>query len=485
MPETGSVSLKIDRGILLLIAAGVLLCWFWPGFRWVQARAFWHLSVFGGRAFDRQPLPIKAFMHATTSSEDGRISRLAHHIDFQMNNTKFDLTRAQALLKENGEAIGENRILALLAYEQLRNFPIGDAKSPEVVKASAFLDWVCAKGLEKDPGNSYFVYCQAAKAHLLKNFDEALKFIRVANGMPGFNSYLLDVNRSESGFSLTQGDLPGTSSWCALDGPHPFNSMSLWLQEMTRAAAKKYNQERALDVALLHLNLGEKEWWDASTARQASAAEQICLRAMRSMSKQSSASGEWTPVQNEFLEFLDDIGERQKRNDYWESFTRLQSVGVAPWLNKTRLAQAELQPAAMTLVVFLDGVLVLALGGWLALRWGRMDRQIFEPEAGLWGFVVAVVPGAIYWTVWPGNLSGTYLFLTISISSIAWVCVLLTIAKSSRIDWINLVRSGFRGVLLGLLIVWLGAGIEHARATDRASEWLTKIGTVPWVDQKL
>ena len=493
MAETGSLSRTIDRWILLLLAAGVLLCWLWPGFRWMQARALWHLSVFGGRALNREPLPMKAFMPGLyppgvwrdANVEDGRISRLAHHIDFQVSNTPFDLGRAQAMLKENAETVGEPRILALLACAQLRHFPSGGAKSPEVLNAAALLDWVCARGLEKDPGNGYFVYCQAAKSHLLKKFDEALKLIRTANGMPGFNSYLLDVNRSEAGLAIAQGDLPGSSPWQALDGAHPFNGMSQWLYDMTRSAAKKYNQERALDFALLHLNLGEKEWWDASAVRQASAAEQICLRAMGSMSKRASVSAEWTPIQTEFLDFLDDVGERQKRNDYWESFTRLQEVGVGPWLEKTRRAQEELQPAAMTLIVFLDGILILVLTGWLLLRWGSPDQQPFELEAGLWGFVVAVAPGAVYWTIWPGGLSGTYLFLTLAVSSVAWVCVLLTVAKSSKIEWINLVRSGFRGVLLGLLVIWLGAGVEHAVATERASVWLSKIGTVPWVEQRL
>ncbi len=484
MAETGSLTRTIDRGILLLLAAGILLCWLWPGFRWIQARALWHLSVFGGKALDREPLPMMVFMPSQAIFEDGRISRLARHIDFQINNTPFNQARAQALLQENAGAVGEPKILALLACSLLRHFPSGDAKSPGVVKAAALLDWVCARGLEKDPGNGYFAYCQAAKNCLLKNFDGALKLIRIANAMPGFNSYLLDVNRSQAVLAA-QGDLPGSSPWQALDGPHPFNAMSQWLYETTRAAVKKYNQERALDFALLHLNLGEKEWWDASTIRQASAAEQICLRAMGSMSKNSSGSGEWAPLQNEFLEFLDDVGERQKRNDYWESFLRLREVGVGPWLEKTRRAQEELQPAALTLIVFLDSALILALAGWLLLRWGSPARQSFEPEAGLWGFVVAIAPGAVYWAIWPGGLSGTYLFLTLAVSSVAWVCVLLTISKSSKAKWIDLIRSGLRGVLLGLLIVWLGASIEHGYATQQASAWLSKIGTVPWVEQRL
>jgi len=489
MAEPSSVSVKIDRLILLLLAAGALLCWLWPSFRWVQARAAWHLSVFGGRALDREPLPMLAFQEQPQTG-DGSVARLARHIDFQIANTPFDAARAQALFKEHAATAGEPRVLAWIVRSQLAHFPGGGAKSPEAVKASAVLDWACALGVEKDPGNAFFIYSLAARNLLLKNPDEALKRVREANAMAGFNSYLLDANRSEAGLALSQGELPGDNPWHAIDGTHPFRELSQWLRDTARTAVKKYNQERALDFAaldfaLLNLNLGERQWWDASTVRQASAAEQTCLRAMGSMSKGATGAGEWKPLEAEFLDFLDDIGERQKMNEYRDSFARLQQTGIGPWLVKTRQAQAELAPAALTLIVFLDGVFILSLAGWLILRWGSLAQQPFEPEAGRWGFIIAVVPGAAYWSIWPGGLSGTYLFLTLAVSSVAWVCVLLAIAKSSHIAWIDLVRSGLRGVLLGLLIVWLGTGIAHARATEQANVWLRQIGTVPWVEQRL
>lgn len=485
MVEPGSPTRTIDRWILILLATGALLCWLWPGFRFVQARALWHLSVFGGRAIDRQAPPLRVFLNASKPEGDARLARLAHHLEDLFGGGPLDPAQAQTLLTTHADVTGKAAILALLASVQLNHFPSGDAKSPEVVKAVTLLDWVCARGLEVDPGNGFFVYCQAAKHHLLKKPDEALKALQIAHGMAGFNSYLLDVNRSEAELTRAQGEIPGNGQWHALDGRHPFSSMSRWLYDLTRTAVRKYNQERALEYALLHLGLGEKQWWDASTVRQASAAEQTCLRAMGSMSKGTTGGGDWAPMQAEFLGFLDDVGERQKMGDYRDTFDRLRKKGVGPWLEKTRIAQAELQPAAMTLIVFLDGVLILALAGWLALRWGSLDKQPFEPEAGLWGFVVAVAPGALYWTVWPGGLSGTYLFLTLVVSSVAWVTVLTTIAKTSKFEWIQILRSGFRGVLLGLLVVWLGTGIEHAVATEEANEWLSRVGTTPWVDQNL
>jgi hypothetical protein len=403
-------------------------------------------------------------------------------MELQFRNTPLDQARAQAFLKEHAPVFGENRVLAMLAYYELMNYPDSSAKPERIAQASSLLDWTCAAGLQKDSGNSYFVYCQAARAFEGKKYEEMLKLLRAANSMPAFNSYVSDLNRSETLRSVEEREAPGKNPWYGLDGTHPFNAMSQWLYENTRTAVKKYNQEKAVDIGLLHLNIAEKLWLDASSARQAAVGEQICLRALSSLSKQSFNSKDWVPLKREFLEFLDDIGEPDKVAGYQDSFFRLRSVDVDHWITKTRRAQHNLSSDSMTLLVFLSGLLALALPAWLVVILWRNPAD-YDSDAALWGLVSAAGPGVLFWTIWPGGLSGTYLFLNLGLSIATWLCALLLISKQSKAKWPVLLRSGVRGVAFGVLLLWVLAGGERALSTHHAYEWLVKIGTSKWIDQ--
>jgi hypothetical protein len=182
------------------------------------------------------------------------------------------------------------------------------------------------------------------------------------------------------------------------------------------------------------------------------------------------------------LEFLEDIGESDKLQAYQDSFFRLRTVDFSEWINRTRKARQDCSPDSLTLLIFLSGLLAMALPAWLVLLLWRNSHD-FDQDAAMWGVLAAAGPGICFWSVWPGGLSGTYLFLNLGLSAATWLCALLLIAKQSKSSWSTLIRSAVRGVAAGVLLLWVLAGAERALATHHAYDWLVRIGTTPWIEQ--
>ena len=467
----------MDGAIVLLLVVAAVLAVAWPDFRNVEWRALRRLEFLAERfAHHPNPPPVSLGNEAATGQME--LAKLAHHVGFQMRETHFGLQRAQEVYSENGKSPA---VLALLAYYELLNWPDGQPNSPDVRDASMVMEWICQTGLERDPKNSYFVYCRGAKDFLLNDSAGAVREMQNAVALTGFNSYLADINQSEASLNSADGSLPWRRPYYGLDGAHPFNAMSLWVADATRTAAKKYNQEKAIDLAMLHLSLGERIWSDASSVRQAALGREVCVRVLRSLSKHTSVGLGWRPLADEFYDFLEDIGERERLKEYRDSLERLERVPLPLWLKKTRWARAQLASEALSLIVFLNAVVIASLGGWLVFLWRR--GRPHDPVAAIGSFVAAVAPGTFFWSSWIGGLSGSYLFLSLAAGSILWVVFLLILSHWARLGWSDLLRSGFRGLLLGALMLVLALGVKQAIAVGSASRWLQRVDSVPWAEQ--
>jgi hypothetical protein len=298
-----------DRAILLLLFCFGALCFLWPSF---------HIPLRIGSEVITQPFVRLLGLAPEGSLEKPRerepFSEIARRIEFRVEQYRVEPALIQSWCKEwNCDSNQELFMLRLL----LQQLPEAWSKeNPELqrkglVDSILFLSSECQK---KQPQNAFGPISEAL-AYFYSGQDEALlKSLKKAQNCSEFDSGLKLLNQSEYELwrkeTRTTEILPVQPRVWQLNLERPFHALSRGLSLYTRSHLQKYNVERGVELALLHLHLAQQLSEASMTPADYTVAQALVQRAIEPFWSKPERDPSLPQLKANFEAFLDDQGDK-------------------------------------------------------------------------------------------------------------------------------------------------------------------------------
>jgi hypothetical protein len=413
-PSAERASGRLVGWLVGLLLASLVGGVFWPAFRDAMVAGGSAVAVPLLRRAGAKVAPgPRAPSHLIgTPLPSDRLATLARRMEFRVRRYRVTPALMQTWMAEWGCGPAEKLQMLRLLLGQLPEAAAKETPAPQRQDLLQCVLTLSAELRRADPGNGFLWLTESLallhsgqEAPAMLALGEALRAGRAEAGLRALNASELAIwTQRLDPWTLFP---PMPRRW-GLDAERPLHNLGRSLSLQQRTFLKKYNLERANELALVQLRLATLVAECGWTPGDLAAARATANRAMLPLWPSRHAPPSNAQLEQNFLSSLEDQGDRLGlvKARAWLGDLGHRESALRTNLPVWRRMQKFSAWTAPSVLACLAAQSALTLGGWILLA--RSVRVSHEPPHARWAVgVLAFAPAPIIWSVlgWPPGLS--------------------------------------------------------------------------------
>jgi hypothetical protein len=471
--------------ILALIVLAGILFGAWPSYR---------QTAMSGAAALMRPLAQRLHFQETalarfntgpasreTLSTQSALACAARSMEFRFERLSIDPDLLREWTAEWKLTPAQKPVLLSMLLRELPE-PAAIRNSALQKKMAETVLTMAIEGDHADPENGFYWLSEGLVLFHIGQSAPAIAALQQAQNCPRMDAGLKELNRSENALwhldrkTWTLFAMP-PRTW-GLELQRPLQVLSHSLAQEERAALKKYNMERAIELTLMHLNLAARVAEIAWTPLDVATGHAMVVHALEPFWIVKAREPSLPQLQQNFLDLLEDQGDKlsaSKSRGYWEAVAKREKAcaamqptwriiqQIASWKASVVLGCLMLQ----TISLLLTWVTIVMAAGVTSPK-DIYVGSVFSPIEPVGAFpTLAFMVAPFLWGVsnWPAG--GAYFMAGLAGSWLLWFLLL-------RLSSFPTTLAGWKEAVANVLVMNLMATVSTAVLLAAILEYRTR-----------